>query len=338
MTQPTFERLGQYSWAFGVTRSLATAVEIGLFTRIAEGRRTIADLATACRASQRGVRMLADALTALGLCTKEGQGDGAQYGLAADAEVFLVAGKPGYVGEFILFHAFLAEEHWRRLTDCVLTGRPILALDRPQEGVPFWHKLVDCLFGLNYPAAQRVGQELATLYPGQPVRLLDVACGSGVWGFGAATANPRVQVTSQDLPETLEHARQRVTPLGLVGRVAWLAGDLRTLSFGEGAFDAAVLGHICHSEGAQWSRKLIAKVGRALRPGGTLVICEFLPDPQRAQLVVPLLFALNMLVHTSEGDTYTVPEYTAWLAAAGFADVRTLNAPAPAPLILATRK
>jgi hypothetical protein len=141
-----------------------------------------------------------------------------------------------------------------------------------------------------------------------------------------------------DLPETLEHARRFVERTGLASRTDFLAGDLRTVDFGASRFEAATLGHILHSEGAEHSRRLLSKTAKALVPGGTLVIAEFLPDPDRNGPPLPLLFALNMLVHTSEGDTFTVPQLTAWLEEAGFTDVRTVPAPSPSPLVFATRR
>jgi SAM-dependent methyltransferase len=284
------------------------------------------------------MRMLLEALVGLGLLTRQGSGPDSTFDLAPDARHFLVPGERSYLGEFVRLHATLIEEGWRGLTDAVRTGRPHVAVDRPEEGQALWHRLVDPLFALGFPAALVVGEELARRHPGRAVRLLDVAAGSGVWGIGAATSNPAVRPTFTDLDETLEHAREFVARNGLEGRAEWLPGDLREVEFGAGRFEAATLGHILHSEGPEHGRRLLAKVARALVPGGTIAIAEFLPDPDRNGPLTPLLFALNMLVHTSEGDTFTVPQLTRWLEAAGFHDVRTVPAPAPSPLVFATRR
>jgi ubiquinone/menaquinone biosynthesis C-methylase UbiE len=329
----TPERIQQYVWGFAATRTLATALDLGLFTEIAKGATTIAALSKAVGAPERGVRMVLDALVALGLLTRTG----GAFVLAPDAAKFLVRTSPAYMGELVAFQANSIEDGWRSLTEVVRTGTPVKALDRPKEGVATWHLLVDGLFALGFPAAQELGKELARRRPGKPVHLLDVAAGSGVWGIGCALTNPNVKVTIQDLPETLEHARRWVDRMKVADRASYLPGDLRALDFGEKAFDAAVLGHICHSEGAVHTRRLLANVARALRPGGTIAIAEFVPDPDRSGPPATLLFALNMLVHTTEGDTFTFPQYREWLEAAGFADVVQLQAPAVSPLILATR-
>ena len=331
------DRIMQMAWGFALTRALSTSLELELFRHVAEGKRTPAELSKACAATPRGVAMLVDALVGVGLLLRAGAGREAPVSLAPDTDLFLVKGKPSYLGDFVLFHSSFIDAQWRSLTPTVRTGRPPVALDRPAEGVPVWHQLVDSLFALGFRAAQQVGRELEARHPGKALRLLDVAAGSGVWGIGAATTNPRLRATFQDLPETLTHATRWVERMGLGDRADYLPGDLRETDFGTARFDAAILGHICHSEGAEASRRLFAKVARALTPGGTIVVVEFVPNPDRNGPSLPLLFALNMLVNTTEGDTFTFPEYAAWLAAAGFRDVRQVDAPAPSPLIFATK-
>jgi ubiquinone/menaquinone biosynthesis C-methylase UbiE len=333
---PTPERLFQYGWGFALTHTIAAAVELGVFTHVAAGARTVPALAKAAGVPERGMRMLVDALVALGLVARAGPAG--TLSLAPDADFFLVKGKPSYLGDFFVFHAKGIEEGWHGLADIVRTGRPFQKVDVPAEGVALWHQLVDSLFALGFPAARLVGEELARLHPGKPVRLLDVAAGSGVWGIGAATTNPNVRPTFQDLEETLAHARRFAERTGVSSRSEWLPGDLRQVDFGAARYEAATLGHILHSEGAEHARRLLEKTAKALVPGGTLVIAEFLPDADRNGPPMPLLFALNMLVHTSEGDTFTVPQLTGWLEAAGFRDVRTVPAPSPSPLVFATRR
>ena len=329
----TPERIFQLGWGFGVTQALVAAIELDLFGAIAAGARDVRAVATAIRASERGTAMLVDAMAAFGLVEKRRDG----LALAPDAATFLLRSSPAFMGDFLALHGREIAQRWQGLTECVRTGRPATALDRPSEGIPFWKRLVDGLFPVGFAAAQVVGRELARRHPTGEIRVLDVAAGSGVWGFGAALAEPRVRPTAQDLPETLEHTRAWAQRTKLEGRVGYLPGDLRTVDFGAAAFDAAVLGHICHSEGAAHTQRLLQKVARALRPGGTIVIVEFVPDEGRASPPAPLLFALNMLVHTTEGDAFTASQYRTWLEAAGFRDVTSLPAPAPSPLLLATR-
>jgi hypothetical protein len=107
-------------------------------------------------------------------------------------------------------------------------------------------------------------------------------------------------------------------------------------NFGSG-YDIATLGHILHSEGEERSRQLLEKTFRALKPGGTIAIAEWLVNDARTEPVPSLMFAVQMLVNTEKGDTFSFNEIKSWLEDAGFKKVRKLQAPGPSPLILATK-
>jgi hypothetical protein len=108
------------------------------------------------------------------------------------------------------------------------------------------------------------------------------------------------------------------------------------VDYGTG-YEVATLGHILHSEGERRSRALLKKVSAAMAPGGTIAIAELIPDEDRTGPAQALIFAVNMLVHTDEGDTFTFGEMSAWLREAGFVDPRKLEVPGPFPLVLATK-
>jgi len=106
--------------------------------------------------------------------------------------------------------------------------------------------------------------------------------------------------------------------------------------FGDG-YDVATLGHILHSEGEERSRQLLKKSLRALKPGGAIAIAEWLVNDDRTKPLPSLMFAVQMLVNTEKGDTFSFNEIKTWLEEAGFKKVRKLEAPGPSPLILATK-
>jgi len=122
----------------------------------------------------------------------------------------------------------------------------------------------------------------------------------------------------------------------LADRFTYIEGDLNTVDFGKN-HTIATLGHILHSEGADQSKALIQKTFNALAPGGQIAIAEFVCNDNRSGPPNAAIFAVNMLVNTDKGDTFTLPEISKWLSDAGFAHVRTLEAPGPSPLILATK-
>jgi hypothetical protein len=143
-------------------------------------------------------------------------------------------------------------------------------------------------------------------------------------------------VTAVDWPGVLEVTKRVAQRCGVADRFRFVGGDLQSADFGAG-HAVALLGHILHSEGPARSRALLQRAYDALAPGGTIAIAEFLVDADRSGPPLGLMFAVNMLLHTDEGGTYSFDEIAAWLREAGFADVRTLDAPAPSPLILANR-
>jgi ubiquinone/menaquinone biosynthesis C-methylase UbiE len=171
---------------------------------------------------------------------------------------------------------------------------------------------------------------------GRPMKVLDLAAGSGVWGFSLAANAPNVSVTAVDWPVVLEVTKRSATRLGVAERSSFIAGDLSEVNFGSG-YDVATLGHILHSEGETQSRTLFKKVFGALAPGGSIAIAEFLVDDERAKETMGLIFAVNMLVNTDDGDTFSANEIFSWLREAGFENTRTLDAPGPSPLILANK-
>jgi ubiquinone/menaquinone biosynthesis C-methylase UbiE len=225
---------------------------------------------------------------------------------------------------------------WLALSEVVRTGQPAASVNREKAGAEFFHDFVEDIFPMSYPSAQRLAEALEIAAAKKPVRVLDLAAGSGVWGIALAQKSPRVTVTAVDWPGVLDVTRKVAARLGVAGQFSFVAGDLATADFGRG-HDIATLGHILHSEGQQRGRALLKKTFDALAPGGTIAIAEFLVDDARTGPPVSLIFAVNMLINTDEGDTWSFGEISGWLREAGFRDPRTVDAPGPSPLILATK-
>jgi O-methyltransferase domain len=187
---------------------------------------------------------------------------------------------------------------------------------------------------LGWSAASDLAEHL-DLGP-EPATALDLAAGSAVFSIPLALRTPHLKVTAIDWPLVLDVTRQVTKRYGVADRYDFVPGDLATAAFGTG-HRVALLGQILHSEGEARSRALLRRTFEALAPGGIIAIAEFLVDDDRCGPPTGLIFALNMLVHTDEGGTYSPSEIGGWLREAGFADVRLLSVPAPSPLILATK-
>jgi ubiquinone/menaquinone biosynthesis C-methylase UbiE len=189
---------------------------------------------------------------------------------------------------------------------------------------------------MSYPSAQTLADTLDLDGSGQPVSVLDLAAGSGVWGISLAQRWPRLRVTAVDWPEVIPVTRKTVARFGLMKRFQFVAGDLLSADFGRN-YAVATLGHILHSEGEERSRTLLRKTFDALASGGTIAVAEFLVNDERTEPLVGLLFAVNMLVNTDNGNTYSFREISAWLTEVGFVNPRLLEVPGPSPLILAVK-
>ena len=164
-----------------------------------------------------------------------------------------------------------------------------------------------------------------------------MAAGSAAWSLPFAQAIPDARVTVVDYPEVTAVARRFTERFGVADRYDYIEGNLREVNYGCNRYDLAILGHIIHSEGEKWGKKLIKKMYRILTDNGMLLIAEMIPNDTRSGPMLPLLFGLNMLVHTEAGDVFTMREYRQWLKDAGFRKVQALDVPGPSPPILATK-
>jgi ubiquinone/menaquinone biosynthesis C-methylase UbiE len=322
----------QFAWGYIPPLALEAAIRHRVFDVLDEGPKDLQQVHEATGASLRGLAVLMNILVGLNFLAKDDRG---VYSLAPESAAFLVSTKPGFQGGLLRHTSRQLIPHWLQLTEVVATGKPVAAVNQQGEGSDFFQQFVTDIFPMSYPAAQALAGHL-NLGSLANSSALDLAAGSGVWGIALAQSAPQLHVTSVDWPDVLPVTRKTAAKFGVDGRFSFVAGDLLEADFGSG-HTVATLGHILHSEGEQRSRALLAKTFKALAPGGTIAIAEFLVDADRRGPVMGLFFAGNMLVNTEEGNTYSFEEISGWLREAGFENPRTLQAPGPSPLILATR-
>ncbi|KAF6003793.1 hypothetical protein F1559_001539 [Cyanidiococcus yangmingshanensis] len=270
-----------------------TAFELGVFTAVAEGNHTAEDVARATATSTRGMRLLMDALVSLDLLQKH---EGA-YHLLPGSEALLVKTSPQYLGyRWETNHLWSA---WSALTEVVRTGQPYTQLEKEPDAARFFPKLIRSLHVMNLEAARKMAQILMPSQIPMNSRVLDIACGTGVWSIPFAEASTQVQLDLLDFADALAVAKDYVQAIATI---------------------LIILGNIVHSEGAKSSQDLIRRCARALCPGGKLVIIDLFPNEERTGPPRAVLFALNMLLNTSEGDTFSVSEYNAWFQDAGLTE------------------
>ncbi len=328
----TPERILQMAWGYAPTLIIDAAVQQGVFDRLDQGPRTLTELVAQTGASARGLTAILNALVALKLLAR----DADRYVLTPESATFLVSTKPDYRGAFFQHHTQQLLPQWQHLRESVSTGKPLNRTNNETDGAAHFASFVESLFPGNFPAATLLGHHLRISELKAAASVLDIGAGSGVWGIALAKQSPHVRVRAVDWPSVLEVTRKVAARHQVADRLTTVPGDFFTADFGQG-HQVAVLGHILHSEGPERCQQLLRRILHALAPGGTLAIQEFMPDDDRTGPPQALIFAVNMLVNTEAGSTYTFAEMSAWLRAAGYVNPRLLEVPGPSPMVLADK-
>jgi ubiquinone/menaquinone biosynthesis C-methylase UbiE len=336
-------RLQQLGFAYAPPLIISAAVNNKVFDSLQGGAKTVEQLEKETGADARGLGAIMDALVGLELLKKDRsakgrirRGEQSRYSLTPESEAFLISDKPGSLAGFFGSILPVMASRWLRLTDIVRDGQPAVTVNQETEGTEFFSQLVETIIPMSYPAAQKLADHLKVAKAKEPVRVIDLAAGSGIWGIAVAQKSPRVRVTALDWAGMIPTTKRITEKFGVRDRFDFIEGDLLEANFGSG-YDVATLGHILHSEGEQRSRQLIRKTFRALKSGGTIAIAEWLVNDERTKPLPSLMFSVQMLVNTEKGGTFSFNEIKKWLDDAGFKKVRKLEAPGPSPLILATK-
>lgn len=329
--------ISEVAWGFARTRLLLTGLELKVFTHMADGKTRAQEVAEAAGASNRGTRILLDALVAIGLLTKADR----QYALSEQARRELVEGAPAY-RQGQMAHLEHLWRGWSRLTEAVKLGhRPLHPLPGPgelgaEEDQPTW-TVAESIFPVSYRGGKALADALDVGGALSDLRVIDIGAGSCAYSIPLAERDGSSRVTAVDFPHVLPVARAYTEKHGVAGQYSFLPGDIRILDLGQDHYDLAICANICHSEGAANTRRLFSKLFDALARGGRIVIADMIPDDDRMGPPYPLLFAVNMLVMTQEGDAFTFAEYAAWLQEAGFRPASTLHNPEGSPFIVAQK-
>lgn len=329
----TPERIMQISWAYAAPLILDAAVHHEIFDVLDAGPKSARQVARDTSTSERGARVILDALVSLQFLSKDSDG---RYALTSESSAFLVSSKPSFQGGIFRHISTQLVPKWLQLREVVRSGKPAMAVNDEGEGGMFFEQFVEDIFPMSVGSAQVLADALRLSESRETVKVLDLAAGSGVWGIVLAKANAKVRVTAVDWVRVIGVTRKVAQKHGVADRFTFIDGDLLEANLGAG-HHVATLGHILHSEGERRSRELLRRTFDALAPGGTIAIAEFLVDESHTSPPTGALFAVNMLVNTTDGDTFSFTEIAAWLREAGFVNPRLLDAPGPSPLILADK-
>jgi precorrin-6B methylase 2 len=291
---------------------LAAAAELDLFSALSTASLPVRTLARKLRCDVRALTILLDALVALRLLEKSG----GSYALPTGLEALLTPDGAQSVLAMARHQAHCLR-NWAQLAQVAKTGRPAERTPgiRGEEGAQ--EAFIGAMHNVSAPNAAKVIRAV------QPLRfryLLDIGGASGTWTIAFLRSCPSAQATLFDMPHVIPMARRRLAAAGLAKRVKLVAGDFTRDALPAGA-DLAWVSAIVHQNSRAQNRALFSKVIAALTPGGRIAIRDILMEEDRTRPVAGALFAVNMLVATEAGGTFTLAELREDLMAEGFAAV-----------------
>ncbi len=303
------------AWCFMKSRVLFTATEMDIFSKVAGFHYTAAELARDGGWDERATTRLLDCLTALGFLHKEGQ----RYRLAEGTEV-LTANHPASIRPMIL-HLNHIWRNWSNLTGVIREGKN----EHLQKIGDWGGEVQEAFIGAMHVIGRELAEEIAAAYDvSQFRRLLDIGGASGTYTMAFLRRNPQMRAVLFDFAPVLTLAKERLAQEGFLERVELAAGDFYLDELPAGC-DLALLSAIIHQNSPAQNIELYKKIFRALLPGGVVLIRDHIMDETRTQPPAGAMFALNMLVNTTAGDTYTFAEVAEHLQAGGFVDVRLIR-------------
>ncbi|MDT8324125.1 MAG: methyltransferase [Bacteroidota bacterium] len=318
----------QIANAFRQSRVLLTAVELDFFSALEAGARNAEDVAARCGSDPRATDRLMNVLVGMGLLEKEGD----RFQNASLAAEFLVRDKGEYLGN--LDHVNHLWDFWSGLTAAVRNGSAG-ATERVGERVDDW--LESFIAAMHHRGLAQAPPDVNLLDLHDAAHVLDVGGGSGVYAMAMLRVKQDLRATVFDLPDVVPLTRRYIEDAGLEDRMDTRAGDYHTDDLGSG-YDLVFLSAIVHSNSPEENHSLLQKCAAALNPGGQVVVQDFIMEEDRVRPEHGALFALNMLVATAAGDTYTAAEVETWMREAGLDDITVRDAPSGTTQILGRKR
>ncbi|MFE2728949.1 methyltransferase [Kitasatospora sp. NPDC059327] len=330
MTQPASGTVGgpgeilRLTMAFYGSRVLISAVELDLFTVLADGSLTGPELCRSVGLHPRGASDFLDSLVALGLLERDQEQE--TYRNSPAAARYLDRRKPGYVGGY----AGLADARlmplWSHLTEALRTGEPQVPAHTGFFDGYSDKEAARSFLGAMDAVNSGVAVRLAKAFDwSRYTSLVDLGGARGNLATTLLREHPHLRAVCFDLPEMKPFFNEHLETLeasGTSARVRFEAGDFFTTPLPEG--DVFVVGHILHFLSLEQRRELLSRIRRALRPGGAVLVYDRMIDDDRRGPALSLLGSLNMLLTSSGGREYTPAECHQWLIDAGFESVRTM--------------
>lgn len=320
--------------AYQRSAALKGAIELDLFTAIAEGVDTSEALAARCQTAPKGMRVLCDYLTVFGFLTKTDD----RYSLTLDAATFLNRHSPAYMGVATIFlQSPTLMQAYADVAAAVRKGGAAFSEEGTMEADhPVWVEFARAMAPLMAMPADLIGK-LIDAENMASCKVLDIAAGHGMFGIALARQNPAAEITAVDWAHVLAVASDNADKAGVASRYHTLPGSAFDVEFGDG-YDVVLLTNFLHHFDPATNETLLRKVHAALKPGGRAVTFEFVPNDDRVSPPVPAAFAMTMLISTTAGDAYTFAEYDQMFTNAGFAKTEMHQLPPSMQQVLVSTK
>ncbi len=275
--QPSPQLFFQTINAYQRTEALKAAIELEIFTAIAEGNKTAAEIGKRCAASERGTRILCDFLCILGFLNKEEN----RYSLTQDSAIFLDKRSPAYLGgitDFIVTPELV--DAFKNFAETVRKGGTTMVEDgtiTPDN--PIWVKFARAMAPMMAMPAQALAK-IVDPKADRKLKVLDIAAGHGLYGIAFATNNAQAEIVAVDWSSVLEVAKENAERAGVADRFATKAGSAFDVDYGSG-YDVVLLTNFLHHFDIPTNETLLRKIYAALNPGGRVATVEFVPNDDR---------------------------------------------------------
>lgn len=305
----TPQELREAVFNFRTSRIILTGLELELFTALGKESKTSAEVAGIISADTRATDRLMNTLCNMDLLEKKN----GQYSNTDFSSQYLVKGKPDYISN--LLHSVNLWDSWSGLTEVVRKGKPPA---RPNEGRKNW--LVNFIEAMHYRASKQAPGDISLIDLSGVRNVLDLGGGSGAYAMEFVKSVKEINATVFDLPDVIPLTEKYLKAAGLVERIKTIKGNYLSDGIGSG-YDAVFLSAVIHSNSFDENKALIKKCADSLNKNGQVIIQDYVMDEDRISPPMGAMFAINMLVNTQSGDTFTQSEIYSWLKSAGLKEI-----------------
>lgn len=326
------DQILQIGFGFWASKTLLSAVELGLFSHLADGPQTATEVQSAMGLHPRATYDFLDTLLALGLVEREGSGESGRYANTAATARFLVKASPQYVGGILEMANARLFRFWADLTPALKTGLPQNEMKSTGKSMfeavyadpARLEQFMDAMSGISIGNFMAFAEKFDF---SKFNTLADIGGATGQLSSIVAERHRHLRCVTCDLPEVQPIAERRVIARNLVERVTAQTIDFFADEFPKA--DIITMGMILHDWNLENKKMLIAKAYRALPPGGAFVAIENIIDDDRRHNAFGLMMSLNMLIEFGEAFDFTGAQFTEWCLEAGFSRCEVIHLAGP---------